>query len=62
MKEITFKEIKQFKSPEVDSKIIEVQKELLELRFKQATRQTVKPHLFKVYKKILARLLTAQNN
>lgn len=60
MKPITIEEIKNLESSEVTAKIIEAQKYLFQLRFKQATRQTVKPHLFKKYKRILAQLLTIQ--
>nr|YP_009294184.1 ribosomal protein L29 [Hildenbrandia rubra]AOM67426.1 ribosomal protein L29 [Hildenbrandia rubra] len=40
--------------------VIKLKKEIFELRLKKATRQNVKPHLFKITKYRLARLLTLQ--
>ncbi len=49
-------------SSEINKKIIAVQRYLFELKFKQATKQQIKTHLFKKYKRILAQLLTVQHN
>lgn len=60
MKAIAKHEIKNLTSSEISSKIIEAQKYLLDLKLKHATRQNIKTHLFKKYRRILARLLTEQ--
>lgn len=59
---ITIKEIKNLKTLELNNKIIEVKKALFELKFKQATRQSIKTHLFKKYKCMLAQMLTIEHN
>ena len=61
MLSITNQEIRNLSSAEINNKINETRKKIFELKFKQATRQTIKPHLFKKYKRILARLLTINN-
>jgi ribosomal protein L29 len=60
MKAIAKHEIKNFTSAEISDKIIETQKDLLSLKLKHATRQSIKTHLFKKYKRTLAQLLTEQ--
>nr|YP_007878221.1 50S ribosomal protein L29 [Calliarthron tuberculosum]AGA63832.1 50S ribosomal protein L29 [Calliarthron tuberculosum] len=59
---MTITEIRNLSSIEISNKIIEIKKEIFELKFKQATRQLIKPHLFKAYRKMLAQLLTIENN
>lgn len=59
---ITAKQIRNLKPSELSKKIIEVKKALFELRFKQATRQSIKNHLFKQYKRMLAQMLTIEYN
>ena len=61
MKTITIKEIKSLEYSTLSAKIIEAQKHLFELKFKQATKQPVKNHLFKKYKHMLAQMLTEQH-
>nr|YP_009296731.1 ribosomal protein L29 [Apophlaea sinclairii]AOM65871.1 ribosomal protein L29 [Apophlaea sinclairii] len=41
--------------------IIQLKRELFDLRLKKATKQSIKPHLFKQAKRNLARLLTQEN-
>nr|YP_010197022.1 ribosomal protein L29 [Crassiphycus corneus]UAD84826.1 ribosomal protein L29 [Crassiphycus corneus] len=53
-----FKNIKYLTINEIEEKIIKLKKEIFELKLKQATRQNVKPHLFKHKKHELAQLLT----
>lgn len=60
MKIITKNEIKHLTSSEISIKIIEIQKCLFELRIKYATKQSIKTHLFKKYKWMLAQLLTRE--
>ena len=61
MKVLTIKEIKQLTKIELNEKITEIQTELFNLRFQQATQKSVKNHLFKKYKKMLAQALTVQS-
>lgn len=61
MKAITITEIRRLEYSELSSKIIEMQKYLFELKLKHETKQTIKTHLFKRYKRILAQLLTEQH-
>lgn len=60
METITKDEIKKLTSSEISDKILEVQKSLLELKLKQATKQSIKTHLFKKNRRTLAQLLTEQ--
>ena len=62
MEIMTIDEIKKLKFNEITEKIIEAQKHIFELKFKQSIRQTVKSHLFKKYRRMLAQLLTVQHN
>lgn len=43
------------------NEVLKLKREIFELRFKKATRQNIKPHLFKTTKHRLAKLLTPQN-
>nr|QCI07470.1 ribosomal protein L29 [Leiomenia cribrosa] len=52
------KEIENLNYKEIDEKIIEVKKEIFNLKLKKATRQSVKTHLFKQKKHQLAQLFT----
>lgn len=45
---------------ELNSEVISIKRQLFELRFKKATRQSIKPHLFKHLKHRLRQLLTVQ--
>jgi len=42
-----FKDIETFELDKIEIEIIELKKQLFELRIKKGTRQTFKPHLFK---------------
>lgn len=55
-------EIKNLSLQEIEEKIHAVKKEIFELKFKQATRQPIKTHLFRTYKRFLAQLLTIEHN
>lgn len=59
---LTIEKIKQLEAADLNRKITEIKKLLFDLRFKQATRQTVKTHLFKQYKRMLAQMLTTASN
>nr|YP_009244617.1 ribosomal protein L29 [Agarophyton chilense]AMK96859.1 ribosomal protein L29 [Agarophyton chilense]ASP44753.1 50S ribosomal protein L29 [Agarophyton chilense]UAD84415.1 ribosomal protein L29 [Agarophyton chilense] len=52
------KDIKHFTDKEIKEKIVELKQEIFDLKLKKATRQNVKPHLFKHKKHQLAQLLT----
>lgn len=60
MKLLDIHNIKQLKSIELKDKILEVQKALFDLRFRQATKKSTKTHLLKQYKRMLAQLLTIE--
>ena len=61
MKILNLKEIKKLTNLELNEKIIEIQTELFDLRFKQATQKSVKSHLFKIYRRMLAQTLTIKS-
>ena len=61
MKILTTKEIKQLTRIELNEKITEIQTEIFNLRFQQATQKSIKSHLFKKYKRMLAQALTIQS-
>ena len=61
MKILTIKELKQLTSLELNKNITEIKTELFNLRFQQATQKSVKSHLFKKYKKMLAQSLTIKS-
>lgn len=54
-------DIQKMSDQEFKSEITKIRKELFELRFKKATKQTIKTHLFKHTKNSLARLLTIRS-
>nr|YP_010330319.1 ribosomal protein L29 [Rhodella violacea]UNJ18035.1 ribosomal protein L29 [Rhodella violacea] len=53
-------EIRQLTDEELKDAILQVTKDKLELRFKKATKQSFKPHLFQYNRCRLAQLLTVQ--
>lgn len=56
MKEKAYKD---FTKQELNDKIQDLRKQLMELTFKKRTAQVEKPHLFKTMKKDIARMMTA---
>jgi large subunit ribosomal protein L29 len=52
--------VKSMTSEEINQEIIKVKRELLELRVQKATRQAIKPHLFKHSRLRLVHLLTVE--
>jgi large subunit ribosomal protein L29 len=58
---MTSKEIRELSPAEIDKKIRELRDELLRLRLKKNTGQVEKPHMFRVLRKDIARLLTILN-
>ena len=57
---MTAKEIRDLSVAEIDTKLRETRGELLMLRLKKNTGQLEKPHMLRVLRKDIARLLTAQ--
>ncbi|KAI0556440.1 60S ribosomal protein L29 (chloroplast) [Gracilaria domingensis] len=57
-----FKDIQHLTRSEIQKKIIELKKEIFQLKLKQTTRQNIKPHLFKHKKRQLAQLLTIKQD
>jgi len=53
-------DIKSLSDQELAEQIVEVRKDLFQLRFQKATRQTVKPHQFKHVRHRLAQLMTIE--
>ena len=54
----SIKEFKKLNPSEINEKIIQLRKDLFDLRFKQATRQLNETHQFKIIKKQIAQILT----
>jgi large subunit ribosomal protein L29 len=54
-------DVKQLDDKALNGKIIELRKELMGLRFKQATGQVEKTHQFDVARKTIARMKTLLN-
>jgi len=61
MKLLTTAEIKTLKDEHLVEEIINIKKLLLNFKLKQATRQPIKSHLFKLYKCQLAKILTIKH-
>jgi large subunit ribosomal protein L29 len=53
-------ELKELSSDDIEAQIQEVKRQLFDLRFQKATRQTVQPHQFKHARHKLAQLMTLQ--
>jgi len=58
---LNFSELKSFDDTKLSGEILEVKKQLFDLRLKKATRQSFKPHLFKHNKRKVAQLLTLES-
>nr|ARO91140.1 50S ribosomal protein L29 [Flintiella sanguinaria] len=54
------KQIRSMNKEEINEEISATKRELLELRIQKATRQSLKPHLFKQTRYKLAQLLTVE--
>nr|YP_009296349.1 ribosomal protein L29 [Sebdenia flabellata]AOM65284.1 ribosomal protein L29 [Sebdenia flabellata] len=54
---LKIKNIQNLSSEEINKKIINLKKEILHLKLKIATKQNIKPHIFKYKKHELAQLL-----
>jgi large subunit ribosomal protein L29 len=58
---LNFSELKSLDENKVNAEILDVKKQLFDLRLKKATRQSFKPHLFKHNKRKVAQLLTLES-
>ncbi len=58
MEILTFKQIQKLNYAKLEEKILEIRKNLFNLKFKQATKKSIKTHLLKQNKRMLAQLLT----
>lgn len=58
---LSFSELKSFNDEKLAAEILDVKKQLFDLRLKKATRQSFKPHLFKHNKRKVAQLLTLES-
>ena len=56
-----FEELKTLSNENLFEEILNLKKELFDLRLKKATRQSIKPHLFKQSKHKIAQLLTLES-
>ena len=54
-------ELRDLSSEEIDSEIQKLKRELFDLRFQQATRQTIQPHEFKHKRHTIAQLMTLKH-
>lgn len=53
-------DLRKLSDQEIADEIVSAKKELFQLRFRQATRQTVNPHEFKHLRRRLAQLMTVE--
>lgn len=58
MKILNIEEIKKLSKKDCNEKVLEVQQSLFDLKFKQAVNKSIKPHVLRQHKKMLAQLLT----
>nr|YP_009628630.1 ribosomal protein L29 [Acrochaetium secundatum]QBX88413.1 ribosomal protein L29 [Acrochaetium secundatum] len=61
MKVLDSSEIRDLDQQEMQAEILAIKRILFDFRLKQATRQTIKPHSLKAYKKQLARITTIKH-
>jgi large subunit ribosomal protein L29 len=54
------RDLRSLSPEEVDTRIQELKRELFDLRFQKATRQTVQPHQFRHIRHTLAQLMTVK--
>jgi large subunit ribosomal protein L29 len=56
----TFEELTLMDNTAIESEIIKVKGELVQLRLQKSTKQSFKPHMFKTLKRKVAQLLTIE--
>ena len=60
MEILTIEQIKTLSNTEIQKKILEVQQNLFDLKFKHMTKKSIKTHLLKKHRRMLAQLLTIE--
>ena len=60
MEILTIEQIKTLSNTEIQKKILEVQQNLFDLKFKHMTKKSIKTHFLKKYRRMLAQLLTIE--
>lgn len=58
---LDFTQLEKLTDTEINDTVLKLKKELFDLRLQKATRQELKPHLFKQKKKLIAKLLTIKS-
>jgi len=56
----TFEELTLMDNTSIESEIVKLKSELVQLRLQKSTKQSFKPHLFKSLKRKVAQLLTIE--
>nr|YP_009314571.1 Ribosomal protein L29 [Liagoropsis maxima]SCW22825.1 Ribosomal protein L29 [Liagoropsis maxima] len=61
MEELKLEDIRKMDDATLETKILEIKKILFDFRMKQATKQSLKPHILKLYKTQLSQIMTIQH-
>lgn len=61
MKALDYKDIQKLDAKGIDGKVSEIRGQIFEIRMQKAAAGIEKPHLLKIAKKNIAKLLTAKN-
>lgn len=56
----TFEELTLMDNSSIESEVVKLKTELVQLRLQKSTKQSFKPHLFKSLKRKIAQLLTIE--
>ena len=62
MKALNYNDVKDWSLAEIDNKVLESRKSLFDLKMQKSTSGLEKPHLIKILKKNIAKLMTAKNS
>jgi large subunit ribosomal protein L29 len=58
---LTSKEIRGLNNEQIREEILNLKRVLFDFRLKQATRQSIKPHILKMHKRQVARIMTIEH-
>nr|YP_009313346.1 Ribosomal protein L29 [Dichotomaria marginata]SCW21600.1 Ribosomal protein L29 [Dichotomaria marginata] len=61
MIKLTLADMRKMTNHDIDTEILKIKQELFNFRMKLTTRQQVKPHLIKKYKRQLSQLMTIKH-
>nr|YP_009313550.1 Ribosomal protein L29 [Galaxaura rugosa]SCW21804.1 Ribosomal protein L29 [Galaxaura rugosa] len=61
MKKLKIEDIRIMNSEDINNEILTIKKRLFDFRMQLATRQQIKPHIIKEYKKQLSQLMTIKH-